>query len=131
MHVREQAADFQRFGERYGAQWTPTILELDPQGAEQHRVEGFLEANDLLAQLTLGLGKTAFKAKKWQDAEKRFREVVDRYPNSDAAAEALYWAGVSRYKASGDASALADTAAAFGKRYRDSPWAKKSSIWKA
>lgn len=131
MHVRQQAADFQRFGERYGAQWTPTILELDPEGAEQHRVEGFLEANDLLAQLTLGLGKTAFKAKQWQEAEKRFREVVDRYPKSDAAAEALYWAGVSRYKASGDATALAQTAAAFGTRYTESPWAKKSSIWKA
>jgi TolA-binding protein len=128
--VREQAADFQRFGERYGAQWTPTILELDPDGAEQHRVEGFLEADDLLAQLTLGLGKTAFKAKRWQDAERRFREVVDRYPKSDAAGEALYWAGVSRYRTTGDASALSETAAAFSKQYRDSPWAKKSSIWK-
>ena len=129
--MRQQAADFQKFGERYGAQWTPTILELDPEGAEQHRVEGFLERDDLLAQLTLGLGKTAFKAKQWQDAERRFREVVDRYPKSDAAAEALYWAGVSRYKGSGDASALAQTAAAFATRYQESPWAKKSSIWKA
>ena len=90
MHVREQAADFHRFGERYGAQWTPTILELDPDGAEQHRVEGFLDAPDLLAQLKLGLGKSLFKAKKWQEAERNFREVVEQYGQSDAAAEALY-----------------------------------------
>ena len=131
LHVREQAADFQRFGDLYGAHWTPTILELDPDGTEQHRVEGFLEADDLLAQLTLGLGKSAFKAKRWQDAERAFREVVDRYPQSDAAAEGLYWAGVSRYRASGDPSALGATAAAFGTQYTDSIWAKKASIWKA
>jgi len=130
VHVREQAADFQRFGDRYGAHWTPTILELDPDGTEQHRVEGFLEAEDLLAQLELGLGHAAFKAKRWVEAERHFREVVDRYPESDAAAEALYWAGVSRYRATGNPSALAETAAAFGKQYTESTWAKKASIWK-
>ena len=29
LHVKDQAADFQRFGERYNAQWTPTVLFLD------------------------------------------------------------------------------------------------------
>jgi hypothetical protein len=42
----------------------------------------------------------------------------------------LYWAGVSRYKATGDASALRDTAREFGQRYTQSSWAKKSSVWK-
>jgi hypothetical protein len=131
LHVREQAEDFQRFGERYGAQWTPTILALDSDGNERHRVEGFLEADDFLAQLKLGLGKIAFAAKRWHDAERSFEDIVDRHSQTDAAAEALYWAGVSRYKATGDASALAQTTAAFATRYQDSPWAKKASIWKA
>jgi TolA-binding protein len=131
VHVREQPAEYQRLGERYGVQWTPTILELDPDGAEQHRIEGFLEADDFLAQLELGLGKRAFKAGNWQEAERRLRDVVDRFADTDAAPEALYWAGVSRYKASGDATALKNTAAAFSTRYRDSVWAKKASIWKA
>ena len=130
VHVREQAADFQRFGERYEAQWTPTILELDPDGTERHRIEGFVEADDLLAQLQLGLGLMAFKRQQWPEAERRFREVLDRYPESDAAPEAQYWAGVSRYKATGDGRALADTAAAFASRYQESPWAKKASIWR-
>jgi hypothetical protein len=131
LHVREQAEDFQRFGGRYGAQWTPTILELDVDGKEQHRVEGLLEADAFVAQLKLGLAKIAFAAKRWQDAERHFRDIVDRHPRTDAAAEALYWAGVSRYKASGEASALAETAAAFSTRYQDSPWATKASVWKA
>jgi len=131
VHVREQAEDFQRLGERYGAQWTPTTLMLDSDGKEQHRVEGFLEADDFLAQLRLGLGKIEFNAKRWQDAERAFQGVVASHPETDAAAEALYWAGVSRYKATGDAGALSQTTAAFATRYQDSAWAKKASVWKA
>lgn len=131
VHVREQREDFQRFGERYGAQWTPTILELDPDGKEQHRVEGFLEADELLAQLKLGLGKIAFNARRWQDAEGIFEDVMSQHGDTDTAPEALYWAGVSRYKASGDPRDLARTAAAFTTRFQDSTWAKKASIWKA
>jgi hypothetical protein len=130
LHVRDQAADFQRFGERYEAQWTPTILLLDPDGTERHRVEGFLDADALLAQLELGMGKSAFKRQEWPAAERHYRNVVERHGATDAAPEALYWAGVARYKATGDASALADTARAFGERYQDSPWAMKASVWK-
>lgn len=129
VHVREQADEFQRLGQRYGVQWTPTILVLDPSGTERHRIEGFLPAEDLLAQLELGLAHSAFARGEFAEAERRFRDVVERYPRSEAAAEALYWAGVSRYKATGDASALADTARQFKTRYTDTSWAKKASVW--
>jgi hypothetical protein len=129
VHAREQAADFQRLGQRYGAQWTPTILELGPDGTEWHRIEGFLPADDFQAQLMLGLARGAFKRNQWLDAEKKFREVVERFPNTDAAAEALYWAGVARYKETQNAAALADTARAFTQRYQGSSWAKRASVW--
>ena len=131
VHVKENADAFQRLGDRYSAYWTPTILELDASGEEHHRVEGYLDGPDLLAQLTLGLGKMAFDAKRYDEAERHYREVVERYPDADAAPEALYWAGVSRYKANGDGAALAETAKAFDNRYRDSTWATKASVWKS
>jgi hypothetical protein len=130
VHVREQADDFKRLGERYSALWTPTLLVLDPDGTERHRIEGFLPADDLVAQLALGLGHSAFARKEWKEAERWFREVVERFPKTDAAPEALYWAGVARYKASNDASALAETADAFARRYLGSAWAKKASVWR-
>lgn len=129
VHVREQAGEFKRLGQRYAAQWTPTILLLDPQGEERHRVEGFLPVMDFLPQLLLGLGHSAFKRGAFDDAERHFRDVVERYPNTEAAPEALYWAGVARYKGTGDAAALADTAAQFRERYQESSWAKKASVW--
>ena len=129
IHVREQADEWKRVGGRYAVQWTPTILVVDPSGEERHRIEGFLPTDDFLAQLGLGWAQAAFGAGRFDEAEKRFRGVVDRHPNADAAPEALYWAGVSRYKGTNDASALADTAKAFKERYQGSTWAKKSTVW--
>ena len=129
VHVKEDAAEFMRLGERYNAQWTPTILELDPDGEERHRVEGFLPAEDLLGQLALGLGHTAFKRGDWKTAEHHFATVAKRHADSEMAPEAVYWAGVSRYKATGDAQALGDTTKRFRDRYADSTWAKKASVW--
>jgi len=124
-HVKEQGDAFARFG----AQWTPTIEILDPSGKEQHRIEGFLPTDDFLAQLNLGLAHTAFKTGKFDDAEKWFKGIVDKFPNSDSAAEAQYWAGVSRYQRSHDPAELKAIGQAFKQRYSDSTWAKKASIW--
>lgn len=131
VHVKEQADAYAQLSTRYGVQWTPTTLVIDSRGGERHRIEGFLPADDFLAQLALGLAHSAFAAGRFAEAERQFREVVDRHPDSDAAAEALYWAGVSRYKATNDAAALADTAREFTTRYRDTSWAKKASVWAA
>jgi TolA-binding protein len=79
--------------------------------------------------LALGLGHSAFARGEFGEAERRFRQVSERHGDSEAGAEALYWAGVSRYKASNDAAALAETARQFRERYQDTSWAKKASVW--
>ena len=124
-HVKTHAKDMERFA----VQWTPTVLLLDPSGHERHRVEGFLPVDDFLVQLHMGLAHAAFRANRFDESEKRFRSVVEQFPNSEAAAEAQYWAGVSKYKGSNDAGALKQTAQAFKNRYTDTSWAKKASIW--
>ena len=129
VHVKEDPDEFKRYGEQYNAHWTPTVLELDPNGEEFYRVEGFLPGDDFLAQLMLGRAHMDFKQGRWAEAEKRFREIVDNLPKAEAAPEALYWTGVSHYKATNDAGALKGTAKAFTERYKDSSWAKKASIW--
>jgi len=128
VHVKDQKDEFKRLGERFSAQWTPTILMMNSDGAVRHRIEGFLPAEDFLTQLMLGVGHAAFADGQFATAEERFRDVVGQHAFSDAAPEALYWAGVARYKASGDPKALKETAAAFAK-YPDSAWKKKASVW--
>jgi len=129
VHVKEDAEAFKKYGEKYSAQWTPTILELDSDGVERHRIEGFLPNDDFLAQVMLGNAKIAFAQENWDEAEKRFREIVDNCSNTDAAPEALYWAGVAPYKRTHDSASLKETAKAFKQRYKDTSWAKKASIW--
>ncbi|MPY90335.1 MAG: thioredoxin [Luteitalea sp.] len=128
-HVREQADLFKKLGARYSANWTPTTLVVDPQGEERHRIEGFLPTDDFVAQLDLGLAHSSFGRGEFAEATREFGAVVDAHPGTDAAPEALYWMGVSRYKATNDATALADTAGAFRDRYQESTWAKKASVW--
>ena len=129
VHVKDQAEAFRSLGDRYDAHWTPTTLVLDAEGEERHRIEGFLPADDFLPQLALGVAKAAFSQERFAEAEEGFQQVVARHPDTDAAAEAQYWAGVSRYKATGDAKALADTARRFREHYAGSSWAKKASVW--
>ena len=129
VHPRDTPDAFKKYGELYNAQWTPIVLLLDPDGVEHSRIEGFLPADDFLAQLMLGWARMAFDAGQWAEAERRYREIVDGFPNTDAAAEALYWAGVAPYKATGDPASLKATGRAFKERYKDTPWAKKASVW--
>ncbi len=125
IHIKEQPKTFERFG----AQWTPTIQILDPDGTKRHQFEGFLPSDDFLAQLKIGLAHSAFARQEWKEAENRYDDIVKALPGTDAAAEALYWLGVSRYKNSGDGAFLQQTAEAFKTRYNDSTWAKKASVW--
>jgi TolA-binding protein len=125
VHVKENPEGFKRFS----AQWTPTMIVADPDGTERYRFEGYLPPEDFMAHLALGLAKAAFARSDWTKAEQGFQTVLDRHPQSELAPEALYWAGVSRYKGTGDAGALRETARAFESRYTDSSWAKKASVW--
>ena len=129
VHVRQNPEAFKQYSERYKAPWTPTILLLDADGVEHHRIEGFLPTDDFLAQLMLGRARIAFDQAHWAEAERWFREIVEQLPNSDAAPEALYWAGVAPYKATGNPVSLKATGQAFKGRYQDTPWAKKASVW--
>jgi TolA-binding protein len=129
--VRDPDGVYARVSARLNAHWTPTTLILDEDGVERHRIEGFLPVDDFLAHLKFGLARSAFQRGLFEEAERRFREVVAEHPQAEPAPEALYWAGVSRYKGQGDATALTDTARAFTTRYADSVWAKKASVWRA
>ena len=129
VHVKDHAEAFQRLGEEYGAQWTPAVLMLDPSGKEQHRMEGFFPVEEFIPQLEYGLGRIDVSRGQFEEAESRFRHVVEKHSDANVAADALYWAGVSRYKETDDAEALAETAAALEEKYPGSEAARKGSVW--
>jgi hypothetical protein len=124
-HIKEHPAYFHRFD----VPWTPTVLILDSKGVERHRIEGYLPMDEFRSQLELGLARVAFMNKDWADAERRYTDVLDRYPDSKSAPEALYWKGVSHYKATNDHTVLGELPNLFREKYPDSSWALKTAAW--
>jgi hypothetical protein len=124
-HIKEHPAYFHRFD----ALWTPSVLILDPNGEERYRIEGYLPVAEFRAQLEMGLARVAFMSKDFADAERRYAAVLDRYANTKAAPEALYWKGVSHYKATNDHTVLGELPGMFRQQYPDSIWAMKSAAW--
>jgi hypothetical protein len=122
--VKEQPDAFPRFG----AEWTPTILVSSSDGKERHRIEGFLPKEDFMGQLRIGLAHLAREGGDFEKAEERYGELA-KSAQPDLAAEALYWAGVSKYKRTGDGAALGETARQMRARFPDSTWMKKASVW--
>jgi len=126
-HIKEHPAYFKRFS----AVWTPTVLVLDPDGHECWRIEGYLPKDEFQAQLLMGLARVDVMQKRWADAEKLYAQVVDRFPTTTTAAEALYWRDVSVYNRTHDHMPLQGVAKELRQRYPDSVWAKKASVWAA
>jgi TolA-binding protein len=104
-------------------------LILDPNGVERFRLEGYLPKDEFRAQLELGLARVAFMNKKWADAESRYAAVLEKYPQSKSAPEALYWKGVSRYKVTNDHTVLGELPGLFQQKYPDSIQALKTAAW--
>ena len=105
------------------------MLILDLNGVERFRLEGYLPKDEFRAQLELGLARVAFMSKAWADAESRYAAVLEKYPQSKSAPEALYWKGVSRYKATSDHTVLGELPSQFREKYPDSLWALKTIAW--
>jgi uncharacterized protein HemY len=124
-HIKEHPAWFHRFS----ATWTPTVLILDSNGAEQYRIEGYLPKDEFQAQLEMALGRLAFKQMKWSDAERIYGEVVARYPQSSVAPEARYWRAVSHYKGTNDHTVLGQVAQELREKSPQSIWTEKASPW--
>jgi TolA-binding protein len=93
------------------------------------RIEGYLPKDEFRAQLEMGLARLAFMKKQWAEAEQRYSDVLERYPGSKAAPEALYWKGVSRYKGTNDHTTLGEMPRQFKEKYPDSIWAMKTAAW--
>lgn len=125
IHIKENPTGFHRFE----ANWTPTMIVLDPEGHERYRFAGYLPADYYLAHLEKGLAQVAFAHKKWPEAERHYQAILDSYSNTDLAPEALYYAGVSKYQESHNPEFLADTGAELATRYPRSSWALRGSVW--
>ena len=102
---------------------------MDADGVERYRIEGYLPKNWFRARLELGLARVAFMHKKWANAERIYADVAEDYADTAVAPEAIYWRGVSRYKATNDHAVLGEVAAELSQKYPGNEWMLKSLPW--
>ena len=102
---------------------------MDGEGEERWRVEGYLPKEEFRAQLEMALARVAFVDKQWGDAEQRYARVADNYSDTVAAPAAVYWRAVSRYKGTNDHTVLGEVAEELKRKYPQSEWALKASVW--
>jgi len=125
VHVKENPKNFRRFD----AFWTPTVLILDPEGKERWRLEGYLPKDEFRADLEMGLGRLAFARKNWAEAEGHFDGVLNQFPDSRFAPQAIYYRGVSRYSSSHDHNELGNTAKTLAEKFPGNEWQLRSIPW--
>jgi TolA-binding protein len=101
---------------------------MDPNGVERVRSEGYLPKLEFRAWLEMGLARLSFLGMKWDEAELQYNRVSERYSQTAAAPEAIYWSGVNRYKKD-DHAALRQTADLLAKKHPGNLWAIKASVW--
>ena len=115
--------------QRFKVQWTPTLVLLDEEGEEHHRTVGFLAPEELLPSLMLGIEKSYFDRQNFSDAESILQRLIAEYPTSDAAPEATYYLGVSRYKRTDNAKELKKAVHELEKNFPQSEWTKRASVY--
>jgi thioredoxin-related protein len=56
VHARHDPAAYKTLTERFDVEGTPTVLVIDSRGRTRHTIEGFVPADEFLAQLSGALG---------------------------------------------------------------------------
>lgn len=106
--------------------WTPTLVILDYYGKEHQRTVGYIPPEELVASLLLGIGKVGFDNDQFNEAGVQLNTLLNGYPRSAAAPEAVYLRGLARYKSSHAATALKDTYRQLLAEYPESEWTKRA-----
>jgi hypothetical protein len=119
--LRIEASD-KVLGPKYRIKWTPSLLILDADGAEHSRTLGFYPPQELIPSLLLGQGKAKFNLPDRVAACVYFDKVLNDFPHSSLAPEAVYFNGVSQYIESHDVINLVNIYDRLVKDYPDSSW---------
>jgi hypothetical protein len=115
---------------QFQVKWTPTIIVLDADGNEVHRVVGFLPPEEFIPTFMVAKGTWYFNAEQHSEAQGMFDAARRDYPDSDAAAEAVFFLGVSRYKMTHDPKPLREAYETLVAKFPGSEWTKRAAPYR-
>jgi tetratricopeptide (TPR) repeat protein len=118
--------DAKPLSSEFNIKWTPTLIVLDPDGKERHRIVGFVSADELIPSLLLGMGKSYFEQDRFSEALSSIEKLLREYPKSGAAPEGIYLRGVCLYKSTNNPKPLKEAYEQLKDQYPESEWTKRA-----
>ena len=119
-------ADTQPYAKDFNIKWTPSIITLDENGKEHHRVVGFLPPEEFIPAMMLGIAKVNFDLDRFDEALAELERIIAEYPKAKATPEAIYLRGVTGYKSTKDPKPLKAAYEKLHAEYPDSEWAARA-----
>jgi len=114
----------------YRLLWSPGFVFLDQRGSELRRFVGYLPPQDFQAELHVALGLAAMLRARYDESFREFHAAADRFPESSAAAEAIYWAGIAAYRRDGrKMDTLKSVWAEIPLKYPGSTWWQRADVF--
>jgi len=126
----ETAAENQPLMSQYGVTWTPSLFVLDADGKVHYSTVGFITPEEFVPTFLVGKGRWYFDTGQLTDASAILEEVLDRYPHSNVAPEAIFFLGVARYKLTHDPKPLRAAYDALKAKYPQSEWTKRADPYR-
>ena len=106
--------------------WLPMLITLDWNGTEHHRTVGFMAPDELVPSLMLGCAKVYGDCGLFDKAFAKLGKLLSTWPESDAAAEAMFFRGVCSYKSTHDPATLKEAFEQLTEQYPHSQWTKRA-----
>jgi TolA-binding protein len=112
--------------EDFTVRWTPTLVVLDTTGKEHSRTIGYIAPEEFIPTMLLGVAKMHFDLRKFDQAVLALEKIINLYPWSFVAPEAVYFHGVCGYKTTHEARPLKKAYEHIAKEYPHSEWVRRA-----
>ncbi len=119
-------SDSEPLATKFMIKWTPTLIVLDWNGKEHSRTVGFMTPEELIPSLLLGIAKTYYDLDMFDETLANLERVIQGYPQSGAAPEAIFYRGACGYKSTHDPKPLKQAYEKLQAEYPQSEWTKRA-----
>jgi hypothetical protein len=118
--------DAQPYATDFNIKWTPTMITLDENGQEHHRVVGFLPPDQFIPAMLLGISKVNFDLERFPEALVDLEKIITEFPKAKAVPEAIFLRGVAGYKNTHDPKPLKAAYEKLQAEYPNSEWTDRA-----
>jgi tetratricopeptide (TPR) repeat protein len=126
----ETSEQNQALMQQYGVSWTPSLFVLDAEGKSHYSTVGFIPPDEFVPTFMVGKARWYFDTGQLAEARAHLEEMLSRYPHPNAAAEAIFFLGVTKYKMTHDPKPLKAAYEELKSKYPQSEWTKRADPYK-